>query len=90
MTHYIRSRTTFGKEGATIEVLAPGKNKNDFEINLKGNFLVTKLKEGSYAERFLLGDELDKTNIKASCKDGILRIELSLKEEELPKQIEIN
>jgi len=44
---------------------------------------------GTFARSFSLTKTIDATKIKASIKDGILRIELPKKEEVKPKQIKI-
>jgi HSP20 family protein len=44
---------------------------------------------GTFTRTFTLTKGLDATNIKASVKDGVLRIELPKKEEAKPKQIKI-
>lgn len=96
-----------------VEVAAPGKKKDDFEIELNNNLLTissemeeeheSKNKEEKYTRReysyssfkrsFNLPESVDRSKISANYTDGVLRIELSKREEDKTKPkrlIEIN
>jgi HSP20 family protein len=65
-----------------------GEVKREKESDKK--YLHKEIGSRSFARRFYLGTSIDKANISATFKDGILKIDLPKNEEEKFKQIEIN
>lgn len=86
----IRSRVKLSKNDVNfIEVSAPGKKKEDFQIDVDEEKITVKLKDGMYKENFFLKNSLDKDKIEAVCEAGILTISIPYKESEKPREIEI-
>ncbi len=88
------------ENGYNIEVAIPGYSKEEISMNIDGNFLIledhlsgeqstSSTLKTPFLKRFKLGEIIDKEQISASLKDGILTIELKIKEAALPRTIEI-
>lgn len=72
----------------TINIVSPGKKKEDFEIALAENILTVKV--GGYSDYFKLTSAVDQNLIEADYEAGILIIKLPKKESEKPRSISIN
>jgi len=67
------------------------KGERKFEAEEKEqNFHRIERRYGSFFRAFTLPSTVDTENVAASCKAGVLRLELSKKPEAQPKQIKIN
>ena len=53
------------------------------------SFLFSEYEVGDYERAFTLSDEIDRENIKATVKDGVLRLELPKSEKIKPKKIAV-
>lgn len=83
------------KDKYTVELAMPGVDKQDISMNVEGNELIIKatrkeeqkayyMKEfevANYERRFELPESINDEKIEASFKNGVLNIELPLKEE---------
>jgi len=67
-----------------LQLVYPGKKKEDFNLSLSGNLLNIKVDE--YVKEFTVPPDTDKNNISAKYEAGILRITLPTKK---PKKIEV-
>ncbi len=88
------------ENGYNIEVAIPGYGKEEISMNIDGHFLViedhvsgedntqSSLKS-PFLKRFKLGEIIDKDHISATLQNGILSIDLKIKEAALPRTIEI-
>lgn len=88
-----------GEKEFKLELAAPGFSKEDFRISLDKNILTvssekeTELKDenytryefsyGRFSRSFALPKSIDTEQINASCDNGILRISLPKKKEEI-------
>ncbi len=72
--------------GDTITI--SGKKEEEKEVKEK-NYYRKERKSGSFTRSFTLPCEIDKENVKATFKNGILEIVLPKVEKEKTKQIEI-
>jgi HSP20 family protein len=94
------------KDQFILEMAVPGLGKKDIDISIEEDKLIissetekeeTKekyaLKEFNYSKfkrSFTLTDTIDRENINATFKNGILTITLTKKEEEEPKKVKIS
>jgi len=70
---------------------------NDNELELRGHIEPKEFNENDYSEfsqsdfyrKFKIGNDVDRNNVEASLKDGILSLNLNKTEEVKPKKIEI-
>ncbi len=88
-----------------LEAEMPGIEKNDFEINVEGDELTIRGKRkpqdsdrkilrqesdtSDYLRTFVLGEEIDTSNIEAKLNNGILILTLHKKKEAAPQKIAI-
>ncbi len=61
------------------------ENKTD-----KEGYIKVERSYGAFERTFFLDDNIDRENIKAEYKDGILRLTLPRKQEEASKKIKVN
>ncbi len=76
---------------ATVEgniLTLTGERKREKEIK-EENYHRTERFYGSFTRTFVLPDTVDREKIKATFKDGVMRLELPKREEVKPKEIEI-
>lgn len=67
------------------------RGKKDVENREEGDgYVKAERSRGSFERSFFLDDKVDAENIKAEHKDGVLRLTLPKKREEVSKKIEIN
>lgn len=83
----LHSYLTYKDEHAVYNLVMPGKEKVDFDVNVKSNFLIVKC--GGVIDKTELSDSVDVKNISAEYKAGILKVKLPYKEESKPKKIEV-
>ena len=82
------------KEDIKIEVengklFLSAENCKENEIK-EDNYYRKEIVKGKFVRSFLLPESVDKDNLKADFKEGILKIEIPKLEKEKPKQININ
>lgn len=66
------------------------KGDRKFEEKVeKDNYLRIERRYGSFSRSFTLSDKVDKENIAANYKDGVLEVTLPKKEEAKPKEIKV-
>ena len=63
--------------------------ETELSISQGEKFLENEFSEAVYSRKFTLSDAVDKNNIKANLKNGLLKLHLPKAEEEQPKKIEI-
>jgi len=88
----------------TLELALPGLSKKDIDIKVDKdvliissskeaeadrNFRLREFQYGTFERRFRLSETIDKENINASFKNGILKLTLSKIEKPSPKSISI-
>jgi len=66
------------------------KGDKKFEEKVeKDNYLRIERRYGSFSRSFTLSEKVDKENITANYKDGVLEVTLPKKEEAKPKEIKV-
>ncbi len=70
-------------------VTLKGNKKEEKEVK-EGNCYQIKRQFGSFQRSFELPSAIDRNNVKAKFKDGVLNVTLPLAEEAKPKQIKVN
>lgn len=101
MSYQPKSNIKQMENGFVIEVAVPGFEKKDISIQLVENNLVVKVNKGeehvenaksfianTFEKTYILPENIDRTNISASCDQGLLTITLKLAEN-TKKSIEI-
>lgn len=92
-------------EGIVMELEMPCVSKDNLDIvvedNLlkitgnresfrtKGDFLVREIDRGDYYQEYTLDETIDTDNIQASCNNGVVTVELGIKESKKPRKITI-
>ena len=56
----------------------------------KGEFLIREIRSDDYYQEFTIDDTIDRDKVTASINQGIVRVELQMKESVLPRKITIN
>lgn len=69
-------------------LMISGERKSEKEEKGK-KFHRTERYYGRFERSFSIPDDADGNNIKAECKDGVLRVHLAKSEKARPKQIEV-
>jgi HSP20 family protein len=92
------------EEKISVRVEAPGVKKEDLNVHVEGDLLTISGKKewtqnenyhqvesrwGEFSRSVTLPHTVDKDNISASYKDGVLLLTLPLTPEAKPKQIEV-
>ena len=77
--------SSFSENTLTIKGEKKEEKKED-----NHNYHKSERRFGSFQRSFTLGTKIDADKVKASCKDGILVIEMPKKEEVKPKEIPIS
>ncbi len=88
-----------------LELEMPGVKKDDLEIRIenneleiigkrpvsetKGEYLVKERREGDFYRVFTLDNTIDQEKIEAELANGVLTLQLALKESEKPKLIKV-
>ncbi len=88
-----------------VELEMPGVKKDDLEIKIenneleiigrrsveeiKGEYLIRERRDGDFYRVFTLDNTIDQDKIEAELKNGVLTLELALKESEKPKLITV-
>lgn len=55
----------------------------------EGNYLLKEIRIGDYHQEFTLDDTIDRNNIDATMKNGVVTLILSLKDSVKPRKIQI-
>ncbi len=59
------------------------------EQEYNGKYILREIRTGNYYHEFALDDTIDRTNIDASIKNGVVTLVLGIKESVKPRKIEI-
>lgn len=93
------------RDSVTLRAEMPGVNKEDLDISIEGDELsiVGKTKpvdaklrlihgetsDGDFSRTFVLGEELDPSNVKAKLDNGVLTLTIHKRKELSPKKISV-
>lgn len=95
-TERIPAATLYEKEqGYELEVELPGVKKEDTDIRIENNMLTVDAKRQigekvcSYKREFRISEEVDQENIKATFENGLLKLEISKRQQPSAKKIQI-
>ena len=88
-----------------LEMEMPGVSKDGLEIRVDGDHLLVEgekkldavageyriheIKDGSYRHVFTIDETIDRNKIEAEIKNGIVTVNLGIRESEKPRKIEI-
>lgn len=82
----------------------PGVDKNDISVNVdgdvlsirghrepatEGKYLVRERRDGDFFQRYTLDESVNRDKIEAKMENGILTVNLNLKDEVKPRKIEV-
>ncbi len=89
----------------TLRLEMPGVSKEDIEINVEkneliisakpkkekvsGSYLIRERREGEYRKRFIIDETIDRDRIDAVMTNGVLNLNLAIKEAAKPRKVEI-
>lgn len=92
-------------ERVVIKLEMPGVQKEDLDVRVdndllivsgkkstqaaEGKFLVREIRAADYYQEYTLDDTIDRNSIDAVIKNGVVTLNLSLKESVKPRKIEI-
>ncbi|MBI9105712.1 MAG: Hsp20/alpha crystallin family protein [Spirochaetales bacterium] len=95
-----------GEDSVILKLEMPGVPKNNLDIKVdndrliitgrkeqrsrSGEYLSREIRQGDFYQEFTLDDTIDKNNIDATVKNGVVTLILSIKESVKPRKIEIN
>lgn len=95
-----------GDDKVVLTLEMPGVTKKNLDIKVdndiliisgkkdisddSGKCLIKEIRTGNYYQEYTLDDTIDRNNIEASVKNGVVTLILSLKESEKPRKIKIN
>jgi HSP20 family protein len=79
------------KENLDIRVdkdllIIDGRKEN---IDIEGSYLIHEIKSGDFHQEYTIDDTIDRNNINAVIKNGIITLSLGVKESEKPKKIKV-
>lgn len=66
------------------------RNRYGGSENEKGEFLIREIRSDDYYQEFTIDDTIDRDKVTASIIQGVVRVELQMKESVLPRKITIN
>lgn len=88
-----------------LELEMPGVSKEQLEVVIEddllkitghrskmtegGEYLVKEINSNDYYQEYTLDETIDTEKVKATCSNGIVSIELGLKESKKPRKIKI-
>ncbi|MDC7227373.1 MAG: Hsp20/alpha crystallin family protein [Spirochaetales bacterium] len=94
-----------GEETVILKLEMPGVPKENLDISIDndtliisgkklmpsedGNYIIREIRNADYYQKYTLDDTIDRTNIDASVKNGVVTLILSLKESVKPRKIQI-
>ena len=58
-------------------------------VETEGNYLIHEIKNSDYHQEYTIDDTIDRNNINAVIKNGIVTLSLGVKESEKPKKIKV-
>lgn len=92
-------------DSVTLYLEMPGVTKENLDIRIdkdlliidghketpdtKGSYLIHEIKNGDYHQEYTIDDTIDRNNINAVIKNGIVTLTLGVKESEKPKKIKV-
>lgn len=93
------------KESVMLKLEMPGVTRDDIEITVDGDklnvqghrapmpesarYVVRERQHGDFAHSFTIDDTIDRTKIDAGMENGVLTIQLHIREEEKPRKITV-
>jgi len=93
------------KESVVLHLEMPGVTKEHLDIsidndlliidgkkepfNFKGNYLLNEISPGDFHQEYTIDDTIDRNNINAVIKNGIVTLTLAVKESEKPRKIKV-
>lgn len=94
------------EENIVMELEMPGVSKDNLDIVVEdnllkitgnrehfrpdGDYLVREMNRDDYYQEYTLDETIDSDNIQAGCKNGVVTIELGIKESKKPRKITIS
>ena len=94
-----------GEDRIILKLEMPGVSKENLEVKVdkdiliingkkrltsdEGKYLIKETRAGDYHQEFSLDDTIDRDNIDATIKNGVVTLILSLKESVKPRKIQI-
>ncbi|MBU0936451.1 MAG: Hsp20/alpha crystallin family protein [Spirochaetes bacterium] len=76
-------------EGSQLRIRGDRQPAEPAAGGSKGKYLLRERQEGSYLKTYTLDETIDTNKIQAKMEDGVLLLELSIKEAVKPRRIEI-
>ena len=58
-------------------------------IEMEGKYLIHEIKSSDFHQEYTIDDTIDRNNINAAIKNGIVTLSLGVKESEKPKKIKV-
>lgn len=93
------------KKKVIVKMEMPGVTKENLDIKVdndklivegkktvihpKGEFIMREIRDGDYHHEFNIDQTIDRNNIDAEIKNGIVTLKLGIKESEQPKKIKV-
>ena len=93
------------KNKVMVKMEMPGVSKENLDIKVdndklivdgrkilnkpKGEYRLKEIREGDYHHEFNIDQTIDRNSIKAEIKNGVLVLELGIKESEKPRKIKV-
>lgn len=94
-----------GEEHVIVKLEMPGVEKDDLDLRVDNNLLVVsgkredpvydgkylarEIRSGNYYHEFTLDDTIDRDNVDATIKNGVVTLVLNIKESVKPRKIQI-
>jgi HSP20 family protein len=92
-------------DSVTLYLEMPGVTKENLDIRIDkdlliidgkkerevpdGKYMVHEIKSGNYHQEYTIDDTIDRNNVNASIKNGIVTLTLGVKESEKPRKIKV-
>ncbi|MBF9018519.1 MULTISPECIES: Hsp20/alpha crystallin family protein [unclassified Oceanispirochaeta] len=93
------------KESVVLHLEMPGVTKETLDINIdndlliidgkkekvhfKGNYLLNEIRHGDFHQEYTIDNTIDRNNINAVIKNGVVTLTLGVKESEKPRKIKV-
>ena len=93
------------KEKVILTLEMPGVSKDHLDIRIdndlliisgekhlpeeNGKYLIREIRAADYYQRYTIDDTIDRNNIDASVKNGVVTLTLAIKESVKPRKIEV-
>ena len=67
-------------------LIIDGRKEN---MKIEGKYLIHEIKSSNFHQEYTIDDTIDRNNINASIKNGIVTLSLGVKESEKPRKINV-